>query len=318
MFDIVTCGELLAEFVAESTGQPFDRTGTYQGPFPSGAPAIFASQAALMGARVAYAGRVGRDGFGDIILNRLRANGVDIEAVERDTEYPTGTAFVSYQDDGDRSFVFNVTHSAAGRFELDALHAERLSECRYFHVMGSSLTSDKAIETLLGLVRRVKEKGGKISFDPNIRTELMALGATREAILTLVKLCDIFLPSEADIAWLSQGTNETERDTISRLMQHNAMELLVMKRAAKGCQAYTDDSDILVESREVAEVDPTGAGDCFGGALIAALACGETLADALTLANAAGAHAVMHLGPMEGCTPRKVLEALIETNKGAL
>lgn len=318
MFDIVTCGELLAEFVAESTGQPFDRTGTYQGPFPSGAPAIFASQAALMGARVAYAGRVGRDGFGDIIVNRLRTNGVDIEAVERDIEYPTGTAFVSYQADGDRSFVFNIAHSAAGRFELDAQHAERLSECRYFHVMGSSLTTDKAIEILLGMVRRVKEKGGKVSFDPNIRAELMALDATREAILTLVKLCDIFLPSEADIAWLSQGTNETERDTIARLIQHNAMELLVMKRAAKGCQAYTDDSDILVESREVAEVDPTGAGDCFGGALIAALACGETLADALALANAAGAHAVMHLGPMEGCAPRDVLEAMIETNKGAL
>lgn len=318
MFDIVTCGELLAEFVAESTDQPFDRTGTYQGPFPSGAPAIFASQAALMGASVAYAGRVGRDGFGDIIVNRLRTNGIDIEAVERDDEYPTGTAFVSYQADGDRNFVFNITHSAAGRFELDFLQAERLSQCRYFHVMGSSLTSDKAIEIMLSMAKRVKEKGGKISFDPNIRSELMALDATREAILTLVNICDIFLPSEADIAWLSQGTTETERDTISRLMQHNAMQMLVMKRAAKGCQAYVGETDILVESREVPEVDPTGAGDCFGGAFIAALACGAALEDALTLANAAGAHAVTHLGPMEGCAPREVLEAMIETNKGAL
>ncbi|WP_210725874.1 hypothetical protein [Modicisalibacter radicis] len=54
-FDIVTAGEMLAEFVAERPGQRFDAPGRFQGPFPGGAPAIFASQAARMGARVAYA-----------------------------------------------------------------------------------------------------------------------------------------------------------------------------------------------------------------------------------------------------------------------
>jgi D-tagatose-1,6-bisphosphate aldolase subunit GatZ/KbaZ len=92
MFDIATSGELLAEFMAETLGQRFDTPGSFSGPFPSGAPAIFASQAARMGVRVAYAGRVGRDGFGDLVVERLRADGIDVAAVQRDPERPTDTA----------------------------------------------------------------------------------------------------------------------------------------------------------------------------------------------------------------------------------
>jgi hypothetical protein len=44
MSDVVTIGELLAEFVAERVGQTLLEPGTFLGPFPSGAPAIFADQ----------------------------------------------------------------------------------------------------------------------------------------------------------------------------------------------------------------------------------------------------------------------------------
>lgn len=317
MFDIVTCGELLAEFVAERLDQPFDATGSFKGPFPSGAPAIFASQAARLGARVAHAGRVGQDSFGDLIIERLVADGIDIEAVERDPEWPTGTAFVSYRRDGSRRFIFNLAHSAAGQQRLEADQLERLSASRYFHVMGSSLNSAASIDIILRLAARVKERGGRISFDPNIRPELIAEQAVKDAILQLVNDCDVFLPSEADLEWLGEGRGETEANTISRLLGNHAMQLLVVKRAAEGCQAFFDDRGISVASFEVREVDPTGAGDCFGGALVAALSLGEPLEKALTLANAAGAHAVTCVGPMEGCSHRDTLLSLIQQHKGA-
>ncbi len=76
MAAIVVAGELLAEFVAAERGQGFDTPGLFAGPFPSGAPAIFADQAARLGARVAYAGCVGRDAFGDAIVARLERDGV--------------------------------------------------------------------------------------------------------------------------------------------------------------------------------------------------------------------------------------------------
>lgn len=300
MFDISTGGELLAEFMAEERDQCFDVTGRFRGPFPSGAPAIFASQAARMGARVAYAGRVGRDGFGDLVVERLRADGIDVTAVQRDPELPTGTAFVSYRGDGGRDFVFNLAHSASGRLALDEVMLEHLSNCRYFHVMGSSLSSPAAIAPLLALVERVRERGGRISFDPNVRPELVAGDAVREALLAVLARCDVLLPSDADLAWLSEP-GESAKRTVSRLMARHPISLVALKRAERGCRAFTAEGTFEAPGIPVEEVDPTGAGDCFGGALIASLAAGRDLPQALHLANAAGAHAVTVSGPMEGC-----------------
>ncbi|PAU76786.1 sugar kinase [Halomonas salipaludis] len=307
MFDITTSGELLAEFMAEARNQRFDAAGRFHGPFASGAPAIFASQAARMGARVAYAGRVGDDGFGDLIVARLRDDGIDVGAVQRDAERPTGSAFVSYQADGSRRFIFNLAHSAAGQQTLDEDQLERLAACRYCHVMGSSLSSPAAIDIVRRLVARVRANGGRISFDPNVRDELIERPGVREALLELVAGCDIFLPSDADLEWLAVAGEDMDA-SVARLMAEHRMSLLVLKRAAAGCRAYTASEVIEVPGLSVEEVDPTGAGDCFGGALIAALAAGRELHQALRLANAAGAHAVTVLGPMEGCSDLATLE----------
>ncbi|MCE3026531.1 sugar kinase [Salinicola sp. DM10] len=323
-FDIVTAGELLAEFVAERRGQRFTEAGRFLGPFPSGAPAIFASQAARMGARVAYAGCVGADGFGELIRERLIGDGIDIGAVACDPERPTGTAFVRYRDDGERDFVFNLAHSAAARLALDEAGLARLADTRYLHVMGSSLTSSAAIALIDALVERVHARGGQVSFDPNIRPELMRDPASREAVLRRVDDCDIFLPSEADIAWLGRGEGqgavqsesegETEADTVARLLATKRLSLLVLKRAERGSEAFRADEHQRVGAFSVTESDPTGAGDCFGGALIAALAAGDSLTRALTLASAAGAHAVTRIGPMEGASDRTTLDALIASH----
>jgi fructokinase len=311
MFDIATSGELLAEFMAEEKGQRFDTPGRFSGPFPSGAPAIFASQAARMGASVAYAGRVGYDGFGNLVVERLRRDGIDVTAVQRDPERPTGTAFVSYQADGSRHFIFNLAHSASGQQTLSEAELEHISACQYFHVMGSSLSSPGAIEILLRIVDHVKVRGGRISFDPNVRPELVERPGVREALLSVLARCDLFLPSDADLDWLAEP-GEGADATVSRLMAEHPISLVVLKCAAAGCRAFTGKEIIEAPGLAVVEVDPTGAGDCFGGALVASLTAGRPLPEALRLANAAGAHAVTLLGPMEGCSDLATLERCLD------
>ena len=68
---------------------------------------------------------------------------------------------------------------------------------------------------------------------------------------------------------------------------------------------------------KVTEVDPTGAGDCFGGAYVAARRLGLPLADALTYANAAGARNVTFRGPMEGAGTRAELDGFIQQTERA-
>ena len=76
LVQILTLGELLAEFMAGRVGQIFHRAGNFPWAYPSRAPAIFVDQAAKTCASAAMFGCVGQDSFGDLILNRLRNDSV--------------------------------------------------------------------------------------------------------------------------------------------------------------------------------------------------------------------------------------------------
>ena len=70
MYDIITIGEILAEFLTEKQNQELSSPGTLFGPFPSGAPAIAIDQAGRMGAKTAIIAKIGEDDFG--LLNKTR------------------------------------------------------------------------------------------------------------------------------------------------------------------------------------------------------------------------------------------------------
>ena len=71
-FKICAVGELLVEFLAKECNQRFDQPGEFVGPYPSGAPAIFASQVAKLGFPVVLFSCVGKDSFGKMCINRLK------------------------------------------------------------------------------------------------------------------------------------------------------------------------------------------------------------------------------------------------------
>ena len=69
---ILAVGEALMEFRREATDGRLTTPGTWAGPFPSGAPAIFASVAARLGAPTALAASVGDDAMGHALIGRMR------------------------------------------------------------------------------------------------------------------------------------------------------------------------------------------------------------------------------------------------------
>jgi len=304
-------GELLAEIMAERVGQTFTEPGVFLGPYPSGAPAIFADQAAKTGASVAFIGCTGRDGFGDLIVNRLRDDGVDVSGIARSDTLPTGTAFVTYREDGGREFIFNIDNSAAASIDAASVDPDLAGACRYFHVMGSSLGSLGSIAAVDRALEVVKQANGKVSFDPNIRPELLRSPGIQEAILHVLEECDVLLPSEMDLAHFCGDVSEEA--AVEALFDSHRLEMIVVKKAAEGSVYYDRDRSLHVPSFKVTEVDPTGAGDCFGGTLISCVAQGIEIERALTLANAAGAMAVSARGPMEGNSTLRELDNFIDS-----
>jgi tagatose kinase len=295
------------EIMTTERGQSFRSPGTLIGPFPSGAPAIFIDQVGKLIGHAGIIGCVGNDDFGRLNIDRLDQDGVDVSAIAVVPEAVTGSAFVTYTDTGSRHFIFNIRNSASGHLSAPLVTESLLSDCRWFHVMGSSLFSPEITAAALKAIAMVKRKGGTISFDPNIRPELLT-GDTPELFRSILKETDVFLPS-GDETTLLVGT-PTEDEAVEAILRLGVREIVV-KRGKAGCTYYDRSRRMDMPAISVKEVDPTGAGDCFGATYVACRIEGKEVELALRYACAAGAHAVTRQGPMEGTATFAELDTLM-------
>jgi sugar/nucleoside kinase (ribokinase family) len=248
-----------------------------------------------MGAQTEMIGGVGDDGFGQSLLQRLEDDGVGIKGVHVSQDHTTGTAFVSYYDNGNRDFIFHMNGTAADQFDVPPalLHPANT----ILHVSASSLGAPAMRDKIMGAVRSVLDGGGRISCDPNARPELMRDTAARDAMTEVMAHSFCLLPSTSDLEFLYPDL--TESAAIEGLLQANA-EIVALKRGAGGVTIVGHGERHDFNGHKVSEIDPTGAGDCFCGTFVALIAQGATLFDAGRQANAAGAIAVTRRGPMEG------------------
>lgn len=294
---LVCIGEVLVEMVAEEIGQSAAEPGHWIGPYPSGAPAILADQAALCGANVSMIGCVGADPFGDACLAKLEGDGVDVGRIARDRGLPTGVAFVRYREDGSRSFIFHVADSASGQVDAGGLTGA-LEGADCLHLMGSSAFSDRSVGAMLTLAREASARGVRISFDPNIRPEMLTREAHLQGLREILERASYVLASEGELPALLGDGSDSEW---ARALLGRGAEIVVIKRGEKGCtllQRGVAEED--VPGTPVVEVDPTGAGDCFGGTFLAAVLQGVPPVEAARYASVAGALSVTERGPMSG------------------
>lgn len=305
---VVTVGEIVVEIMAVRPGNGFREAIDLIGPFPSGAPAIFIDQLARQRHPCAMVSCVGDDDFGWLNIERLRGDGVDVSAIRVHEDAVTGSAFVRYRDNGDRDFVFNIRHSANGHIGLTSEAKAVIAEAGHLHVMGSSLVSSAIIEAVLYALDEIKARGGTVSFDPNIRKEMLGFPELREALDRVLAATDLFLPSGAELLLFSaeQDVEKALGDLLGR-----GLKAIVLKQGSQGARYVAADEDITVAAFKVDEVDPTGAGDCFGATFLAGWLAGLNAADNLRRANAAGALAVTRKGPMEGASTVDQLDAFL-------
>ena len=304
---VVTVGEILVEIMADERGHGFLEPLRLVGPFPSGAPAIFIDQVAKLGQACGIVGCVGDDDFGRVNLERLSRDGVDVKAVEVHPEYVTGSAFVRYRDDGDRDFVFNIKNSACGQLRLTQAALELLGECDHLHVSGASLSSAPMIEMMAKAIELVKSKGASVSFDPNIRKEVVRDPQVRAALKTTLAHCDTFLPSGEELTLLTEAT--TSQAAISEILSLG-VTAIVVKNGAQGATYHDVNGSVSAPGYPVDELDPTGAGDCFGATFVTCRLQGRSVEESLRYANASGARAVTVRGPMEGTSTFAQLDTL--------
>ena len=297
MSEIWTMGEILVEIMRSKIGTELYNKGEFLGPFPSGAPAIFIDTVARLRHTSSIIGGVGADDFGKCIIERLESDGVDCSYVTAVQGKSTAAAFVTYFEDGSRKFIFYIDGTPAVLAKSPEISSTQ--EPMYFHIMGCSLMSnEKFCKEIIKTMKKFVKMGAKVSFDPNIRGELLYGRDINKIVDPVMENCSILFPGIEELLLI---TSECSIDAaVRKVLSNGKTEIIALKRGSKGCTVFTKDTKFDLGVYSVKPVDATGAGDCFDAAFLCGLLENKSLLDCAKLATAAASLNTATFGPMEG------------------
>lgn len=297
MKKVLVIGEILVEIMADRVDQSFLDAGTWGGPFPSGAPAIFIDQIAKFGVPCAILSGVGEDDFGKLCLDRLAGDGVDVGHVKLVKERATGAAFVRYNGDGSRNFIYHIDNAACGTLTEEDVRALDWEQIGAFHIMGSSIFSREMYRIHKAVLELLPEDC-VVTFDPNVRPEILGRDPQLSDLMQeFFGRSELVFATEEELEFLTDGRSF---DEALDLCFSKGVKTVVVKRGARGASLYTADLKLDQGPYPKENIDPTGAGDTFAGAFVAGYLKDWPLEKCLSNANIAGAFAVSERGPMSG------------------
>ncbi|CAL9078604.1 unnamed protein product [Musa textilis] len=291
---VVSFGEMLIDFVPSEAGVSLAEASAFL-KAPGGAPANVAIAVARLGGRAGFVSKLGDDEFGHMLAAILRENGVSDAGVVFDAGARTALAFVTLRADGEREFMFYRNPSADMLLTAAELNVDLIRNGAIFHYGSISLIAEPCRSAHLKAMELAKEAGALLSYDPNLRLPLWpSPEEARKQILSIWDKADIVKVSGAELEFLT-GHDSVEDEVALRLWRPN-LKLLLVTLGDKGCKYFTEDFRGIVGSFTVKQVDTTGAGDAFVGALLqgiiedrSALLDEKKLRQVLRFANACGA-----------------------------
>lgn len=309
MLDVVTLGEAMAMFVAETPG-PLETVMRFA-KRTAGAETNVAIGLARLGLSVGWASRLGDDSMARFLLAAIGGEGVDCSHVTRHAGERTGFLFKGRVDDGsDPPIEYHRAGSAASRFGPGDLDEGWIASARHLHASGVfPALSASTLAATRRAIEVARAAGRTIGFDPNLRPTLWpSREAMRETINELAVQCDWVLPG------LEEGRLLTGLDApeaIARFYRERGASRVVVKLGAEG--AYFDDIEAgcgRVAAFPVGRVvDTVGAGDGFMVGVTSALLEGRPIAEAARRGAWIGARCVQVRGDTEGLPTRAELQA---------
>jgi len=280
---------------------------------PGGAPANVAVAVSRLGGETAFFGRVGQDPLGRFMQKTLSDEGVDTDAMILDEAQRTSTVVVDLDASGERSFTFMVKPSA-DQFMLP-VDVPTFAANQWLHVCSIALANEPSRGSTFAAMQQMKDAGGFISFDPNLRDEVWAdQSEIKAVVLKAVAMADVVKFSDDELLFLTDTDSlEAGLEVVARF--ENTLQLIT--QGAKGALVITQGTQQLITGKAVKPIDTTGAGDAFVGGLIAYLAQSDQwsevahIHEAVKWANSCGALATTQKGAMTALPMQTELAAYL-------
>ena len=303
-FDIIALGELNVDLILNQIeGEPevgkekFAKQMTLT---LGSSTAIFAANAAALGAKVAFCGMIGDDSFGDLVESSLKAKGVDTRFLIRQNKYATGaTICMSY--DEDRA---NLTYQGAMDYmSLDDIDPEVFKAAKHIHI--SSIYMQSGVKRDLKKILELCQKNGVTvsldsQWDPAEKWDL-----DWKQVLPMLT---VFMPNETELKFLTRC--ETLAEAIETIRPYT--NAAVIKCGSKGSilmrKGQPDRRQEALLNKNV--VDCIGAGDSFNSGFIARLAAGDDLVRCQEYGNMTGAVNTTAAGGTTAFTCREDVEKI--------
>jgi sugar/nucleoside kinase (ribokinase family) len=289
----------------------FDRLSVH----PGGGALNQAVALARLGVRAALAAKVGRDMFGDFLLDTLKSEGVDIRLVVRAAGEPTCFTFAPIQSDGTRRYFSCLGTNAS--FRASEVKPPSAG-CRLLSIGGVSVMPRLDGKPLAGILKAARKAGAMTTVDTAFNNMLKEW---RPAIKPLLPHADYFFPSIEE-ARLITGEKRPEK-AASRLRSWAGLNIgiklgrqgaILLGHGGKGRPKTKREhvpSLLRVPAFRVPVRDASGAGDAFMAGFILGLLDGRPLRECLVRGCAVAAHCVQAVGCTDGLPDRRNLERFL-------
>ncbi len=279
-YDVIALGELLIDFATVSTdeaGYPCMKAN------PGGAPGNFLAALNKYGARTAFLGKVGKDTFGRLLLGTFADAGIETRGIIQDESVFTTLAFVTFDEHGDRAFSFARKPGADTQLRYDELDLSMLDSSRVLHFGTLSLTDEPIKTATEKAIAYAREKGKRISFDPNLRKPLWKSEQdAAEAMLWGLGQADFVKISDEEVAFLWGCDPLTGAQ---KLLEEFGVKLALVTLGAQGAWLVNRTARAFAPCPQVQVTDTTGAGDICGGSAMSCLLAVDTPWEEMTEAQ---------------------------------
>lgn len=263
MSKVYCVGELLIDMVGVDhkglkNGVQFEKKA-------GGAPANVAAAITRMGESAAFMGQIGTDYFGQFLKEML--DKLDIDSSLCSFGGNTTLALVGIDENGERNF--NFLRGCDGDYSFNAIDSSKLLSEDILHFgSATGLLEGELKKTYYALLDLAKKKKMFISFDPNYRDALIS----KRQLPQFIQDCKVFIAS-ADFVKMSDEevlmiTGKTELDEAVKAVHTLGAKAVAITLGSKGTYLSVSGKHTIVESIAIQQVDSTGAGDAFVGALL--------------------------------------------------
>lgn len=254
---VVCMGEALIDFVSCESG-PLTEASRFIRCI-GGAAVNVAAGLHNQGIQSTLVSRVGRDQWGQLIINSLEQQGLSPSFVQIDPQKPTKCCFISHDASGSRFIEIANRQSADQDFEVENISKAFQEPLNALYISGVMLIHREGLKRVMQGVKLAKQSSAIIVFDPVVDVSRSAK-PVKNRIIDLLPYIDLLKVNESEYAALCPAFTEVS----------STPGLILHTKGADGAEIIYGKLTITLDAVNTECLDPTGAGDAFLAGFLAA------------------------------------------------